>query len=489
MKILVSLPTCVISYRNHMKLLRNRCVVLGLMMSLATVFQASGSTNEFRKVVLAKGLNDPMELSVAADGRVFFVERGGTVKVWKPQNEVVVAGKIPVFFNYNEGVEAANEGMKGGWEDGLLGIHLDPAFEDPQALYLYYSPPDVSENRISRFVLKGDSLDLDSEKVILRVPTQREVCCHSGGSLEFDSSGNLYLSTGDNTNPFEANGFAPLDFRAGRYGWDAARTAGNRNDLRGKILRVKPKAEGGYTIPEGNLFPADGSAGRPEIYTMGHRNPFRISVDAATGWLYWGDVGPDAQANDEKRGPAGFDEINQARAAGNFGWPFVIANNRPYHAYDFATKIAGEPFDPQRPINRSPNNTGLQVLPPAQPAWIAYPYSPSTRFPELGSGGRSAMAGPVYHFDPTARSASKLPKKYDRSLFIYDWMRHWIKEVRMDENGRVQKINPFLENLTFVRPVEMEIGPDGCIYVIEFGTAWEKNTDSQLVRIEYVAGN
>jgi cytochrome c len=99
------------------------------------------------------------------------------------------------------------------------------------------------------------------------------------------------------------------------------------------------------------------------------------------------------------------------------------------------------------------------------------------------------MAGPVYRYDSNVRSAHKLPKKYDGSLFVYDWMRHWIKEVRLDENGRVLKINPFLENLTFVRPVEMEIGPDGCIYVIEFGTAWEKNTDSQLVRIEYIGGN
>src|SRR5690606_4571987 len=50
--------------------------------------------------------------------------------------------------------------------------------------------------------------------------------------------------------------------------------------------------DGTFSIPEGNLFPADGSAGRPEIYVMGCRNPYRIAVDPHTGYLYWGDVGP-----------------------------------------------------------------------------------------------------------------------------------------------------------------------------------------------------
>jgi cytochrome c len=448
---------------------------------------AAEATNQFRKVVLAKGLNDPMELSVAEDGRVFFIERNGTVKIWKPEmGDTVVAAKLPVFMNYNEGTAAAAEGKKGGWEDGLIGLHLDPEFAKTGALYLYYSPERGEGNRLSRFTVKGDKLELESEKVILNVKTDRQVCCHSAGSITFDGQGNLFLSTGDNTNPFEADGYAPIDWRPGRAGWDAARSSGNRNDLRGKILRIKPKAEGGYDIPAGNLFPSDGSQGRPEIYTMGHRNPFRISVDAAMGWLYWGDVGPDAREGNELRGPAGFDEINQARGPGNFGWPFIIGTNRPYRAYDFTTKVSGEPFNPAKPINNSPNNTGATELPPAEPAWIAYPYSPSTRYPELGSGGRSAMAGPVYHYNPNLKNEHKLPAKYDKSLFIYDWMRHWFKEVKLNGAGQVQKINPFLEGLTFLRPIEMEIGPDGCVYVIEFGTAWEKNPDSQLVRIDYV---
>ncbi|MCO7089445.1 PQQ-dependent sugar dehydrogenase, partial [Pseudomonas aeruginosa] len=132
----------------------------------------------------------------------------------------------------------------------------------------------------------------------------------------------------------------------------------NTNDLRGKILRIHPEADGSYTIPEGNLFPAPsvpngGTAGsttaplgeprrtRPEIYTMGHRNPFRISVDPKTGFLYWGDIGPDAGQPKDDRGPAGQDEVGQARKAGNFGWPYFVGDNKAYHQYDFATGQSG----------------------------------------------------------------------------------------------------------------------------------------------------
>jgi cytochrome c len=170
-------------------------------------------------------------------------------------------------------------------------------------------------------------------------------------------------------------------------------------------------------VPDGNLFPRDGNAGRPEIYVMGDRNPFRISVDSATGWLYWGEVGPDAAADDPARGPMGYDEFNQARAAGNFGWPYCIADNKPYRQYDFSSGVSGPPFSCDEPVNDSPYNTGMRLLPPAQKAWIWYPYGPSAEFPEMGTGGRTAMAGPVYHFDPSVQSDIALPAYYDNTLF------------------------------------------------------------------------
>lgn len=431
-----------------------------------------------RKTVLEARCDEPMELAVLPDGRVLFVERTGAVRLWKPDTKsTVVAARLPVYHEYN--------GSKnGGWEDGLLGVTLDPGFAANHRLYLYYSPTNVSENRLSRFTLDGDQLDLASEKILLRVPTQRDICCHAAGSLAFDGQGNLFLSTGDNTNPFESDGYNPIDYRPGRYPWDAGKSSGNSADLRGKILRIRPQEDGSYTIPDGNLFPPGTAKTRPEIFVMGCRNPFRISVDRVTSTLYWGEVGPDAQGPNPDRGPAGFDEINRTQKAGNFGWPFVIADNKPYRARDFAAKTNGPAFDPARPVNLSPSNTGLRELPPAQPAWIWYPYGLSTRFPEVGSGGRTACAGPVYRFDERLNSPGKLPRELDQTLFIYDWVRHWILAVRLDAQGNRVSIRRFAEHLTFKRPAELELGPDGCLYLIEFGTNWERNKDSQVVKLE-----
>ena len=192
---------------------------------------------------------DPMELAVAGDGRVFYAERGGTVKMWTPATKTtVVIGKLEVF---------------AGLEDGLLGITLDPNFLKNGWVYLNHSLPETTNDangrkagiiRVSRFTLQGATLAMDSEKHILDIPTQREQCCHVGGSLTFDAQGNLYVSVGDNTNPFESDGFAPTDDRPGRSPWDAQKSAANPNDLRGKINRIHPQPDGSYTIPRGNLF-------------------------------------------------------------------------------------------------------------------------------------------------------------------------------------------------------------------------------------------
>lgn len=427
--------------------------------------------SHFNVAVLAANLNEPIQLSIAPDGKVYFGERHGAVKVWQPQ-----AGKTETLGRLNVFV---------GPEDGLLGLALDPGFSTNHWLYLFHSTPRLPENRVSRFTVINSELDLNSQKVLLRIPTLPKKPNHSGGGLAFDGAGNLYASTGDYTFINDSNGFAPLDERPGREVHDSQRTAGNSNDPRGKILRIHPEPDGSYTIPRNNLFPPGTSNTLPEIYIMGCRNPFRFSIDPQTGWLFWGDVGPDALEGDPRRGPPGFDEFNLAKAAGNFGWPYFVANNRPYLKYNFATKESGALFDAAKPINDSPNNTGIRELPPAQPAFIWYPPGPSTRFPELGSGARSAMAGPVYHYDPELKSERKFPAVFDKSLFIYDWERSWIKEVRVDSAGHLERILAFLPDIKFKRPISMAFGPDGALYVIEWGSAWFNNKDSQIVRIEY----
>jgi glucose/arabinose dehydrogenase len=426
--------------------------------------------SSYEKVVLAENVAIPMELDVAADGRVFFIERAGALMVWEPgATEARAAGWLPVHMVI---------------EDGLLGLALDPNFAQNGWLYLFYAPADAGPSRLSRFTFDGRWLDLSTEKILLTVPFQREMCCHHGGGLQFDRHGNLFLSTGDNSNAGDPKG-SPLNETPEGKLQDSQRTSGNTNDLRGKILRIHPEPDGSYTIPAGNLFPPGTPDTRSEIYTMGHRNPFRFSIDEETGWLYWGDVGNGNPPNE--RGGWGWDEFNQARGPGFFGWPYFTGPNQPFNDYDYATGMVGPPFDPIHPINDSPNNTGLRELPPAQPALIWYTYGASEAFPELGAGGINPMAGPIPHHKPHYRPDA-LPAYFDGKLILYEWMRHWMMEATFDEAGDLMKISPFIPGLEFVRPVDVEVGPDGRLYVLEWGDAfWGSNDNARLVRIDYLA--
>src|SRR5690606_31902620 len=66
-------------------------------------------------------------------------------------------------------------------EEGLMGIAKDPDFAKNNRIYVYYSPADSSVNRLSRFIFKNDTVDLTTEQIILEIPSQREICCHTGG--------------------------------------------------------------------------------------------------------------------------------------------------------------------------------------------------------------------------------------------------------------------------------------------------------------------
>lgn len=450
---------------------------------------AAAATEDFQQVTLAKGeaeVGEPMSLAVLPDRSVLHTSRDGELRLTDAAGNTRVVGKLDVY---------AHD------EEGLQGVGVDPDFTHNRFIYLYYAPPlntpagDAPEtgtaadfapfdgvNRLSRFVLNTDgTLDKDSEKKILDVSTTRGLCCHVGGDIDFDADGNLYLSTGDDSNPFQSDGYSPLDERADRNpGFDAQRTAGNTNDLRGKILRIKVDADGSYSIPDGNLFAPGTAKTRPEIYAMGFRNPFRFSVDKKTGIVYVGDYGPDAGAANPGRGPAGQVEFARVTKAGNFGWPYCTGANDPYVDYDFATKTSGATFDCSAPKNDSPHNTGLTDLPPAQPAWIPY-NGPSV--PAFGDGSESPMGGPVYHYDPALDSPVKFPEAYDGDFFAGEFGRRWIKRISSDADGKVQSIKDVPWSGTQV--MDMAFGPDGALYVLDYGTSWFGGDDnSGLFRIE-----
>ncbi|MEU9881660.1 PQQ-dependent sugar dehydrogenase [Streptomyces phaeochromogenes] len=447
------------------------------------------AAEDFQQVTLAKGepeVGEPMSLAVLPDRSVLHTSRDGELRITDSAGNTKLAGKLAVYSHD---------------EEGLQGVGIDPGFADNRFIYLYYAPPldtpagDAPEtgtaadfapfdgvNRLSRFVLNADgTLDNASEKKILDVPATRGICCHVGGDIDFDAAGNLYLSTGDDSNPFQSDGYAPIDERANRNPvFDAQRTSGNTNDLRGKILRIKVNADGSYAVPDGNLFAPGTEKTKPEIYAMGFRNPFRFSVDKKTGILYVGDYGPDAGAADPARGPAGQVEFARVTEPGNFGWPYCTGNNDAYVDYDFGTGASGASFDCSAPKNTSPNNTGLTDLPPAQTAWIPYD---GGSVPEFGSGSESPMGGPVYDYDASLDSPVKFPEAYDGDFFAGEFGRRWIKRIASDDSGTVQSINDV--PWTGTQIMDMAFGPDGALYVLDYGLAWfGGDENSALYRIE-----
>ncbi|OOQ59591.1 ThuA domain-containing protein [Mucilaginibacter pedocola] len=448
--------------------------------------------NRFEKTQLVQGtFFEPTEMAVLPNYDILVSQRRGELMLYKNGTKTVKqAGWLDVYWKtHTKGVNA---------EEGVLGLNIDPDFKTNHYVYVYYSPADTSVNRLSRFTMTGDTIDNKTEKIILQMYSQREICCHTGGSIAFGPDHTLFLSAGDNTTPFDEPGkkpyntfaFAPQDDRPEFLNHDARRSAGNTNDLRGKILRIKINPDGSYSIPDGNLFKPGTPKTRPEIYVMGDRNPYRISVDQKNGYLYWGEVGPDAQKDSlATRGPRGYDEFNQARKAGFFGWPFFVGNNYAYHPYDYATGVSGPAYDPEHPVNDSKNNTGLRELPPAQPAFIWYPYAESPDFPQVGTGGRNAMAGPAYYTDMFPK-ATRMPDYFNKKVVFYDWIRGFIKLLTLQPNGDLDKMEPFMANTKFNNIIDMETGPDGKIYLLEYGTGWfAKNKDAGLARIDYNSGN
>jgi cytochrome c len=440
--------------------------------------------NRFTPVVLVPNgeLDEPMVFEVRPNGKAYIIERKGAFKVFDPAtNRVRLIATIPVNTKYTSPTGEVVEA-----EEGLIGLTFHPDFDQNGWIYLMYAHPTISKHLVSRWELRDDQLVASSERVLIEYPTQRETCCHTGGGMAWDASGNLYIAVGNNSGNVLTG---QTDERPGRTSWDDQRSSGNTNDLRGKLLRIHPEPDGTYTIPPGNLFPPGTPATRPEIYAMGLRNPWRVSIDSRTGFVYWGEPGPD-QYEETDKGPIGYDEFNQAKAPGNFGWPYFIGENRAIPYFDFVENRPRDTRDPKRPTNTSVNNTGLRELPPAQPSFIEYPYSVSPQFPEFGAGARSAVGGPIYRAADFRNAVRRFPAYYEGKWFIADFVRNWIFTVAMDQTGNLQSIERFLPSYKPVEIIDLKFGPEGDLYLLEYGSTWfNKSPDSQLVRIEYNGSN
>ncbi|HET9140432.1 carbohydrate-binding protein, partial [Actinophytocola sp.] len=416
----------------------------------------------------------------------------GTLRRTDAAGNTSVIGTIPVYSHD---------------EEGLQGVGVDPGFASNRFIYLYFAPPLstpagdapatgtnfsawVGVNRLARFTLNADfTLNTASQVTVLDVPADRGICCHVGGDIDFDAAGNLYLSTGDDTNPFASDGYSPIDERTDRNpAFDAQRSSANTNDLRGKVLRIRVNANGTYSIPAGNLFPPGTANTRAEIYAMGFRNPFRMSVDKATGIVYLGDYGPDAGAASATRGPGGQVEFNRIASPGNYGWPYCTGNNttaETYFEFTFPSGPSGARYNcAGGPTNNSFRNTGLATLPAARAAWIPYD---GGSVPAFGNGSESPMGGQVYRYDPNLNSAVKFPQAMDGHYLAAEFGRRWLRLVDVNADGTAGQINPF--PWTGTQIIDTAFGPDGAFYVLDYGTGnFGGDANSALYRIEYTPG-
>ncbi|HWK25609.1 MAG TPA: ThuA domain-containing protein [Solirubrobacter sp.] len=386
-------------------------------------------------------------VSMAKDGRVFYAGRAvctqgqsqvtnwasanvglgcGTLHVWDPavagsgsENQdpakITKIGEFQVFGAKGGGGET---GATSKTEQGILGILLDPDFTNGRPyIYIQYHPyyggeqgypvgsmqggtksfgpgfvraDYMGERRVSRFTYDNATKSIvpGSEKVVFHWMTQVFSCCHLGGSMDWDSQGNMYFATGDNTGntPNSNNGgyvnsspthtvpcpggptnqyvgtgcgiTQPCDdaspggyARCGHISYaDVRQTSANTNAYEGKLLRIKPLANPGdtpgigttYTIPGADapngpqLFPPDSQAvkdgkAKPEVFAMGTRNLYSVDIDPKTDKITTAWVGPDQGTDSTTYGPAKTENAAIMGKAGNYGWPYCQGGNR--HGY------------------------------------------------------------------------------------------------------------------------------------------------------------
>lgn len=375
--------------------------------------------------------------------------------------------------------------------DGLSGLTLDPNFKQNGWIYLYYQIPKEFLNRdensvfrLSRFTLKGETVDPASEAILHEIPAYVHKW-HTAGAMQFDAYGDLWLAVGDNAKNAEP------EYRA-RNG------AGNTASLIGKILRIRPlpvpegTTEFGqgitFTIPKGNFadfFAAKAEAEndaaraekfrnpevvRPEIYTMGNRNAYTMTLDPVRRWMTFGDCGPDKRTGKTE-------ESTVVTKPGNMGWPFFAGKNVPLTwGYEKILDVWDEQ-DPSAPVNDAPTNTGLRILPPAVPATYGYPRD-------------CAMTGPIYRYDPELASDIKMPPHFHRLWFITDYNKNWIDGIMLDDEGKEILLKERLTNTLFngfpiQRPLDFQAGPDGAFYVLNYAGNYSTPLEAGLIRIEY----
>ncbi|MGI5229749.1 ThuA domain-containing protein [Actinoallomurus sp. CA-142502] len=498
-------------------------------------------------------IGEPHGLTVAPDGKVFYIGKAacptgpivdwndpkvglgcGTIHQWDPKTkQVKLLTTLPVMGNRGSGDELVKN------EEGLVGITLDPKFQQNGWIYVYWMPHEsidrdkqLGQRTISRFTYDGttQSIDQATRKDLLHWTAQIHSCCHAGGGMAFDKQGNLYVGSGDNNSSGGAGaGYSGNNWTQDYKGvsfQDARRTAGNTNDLNGKIIRIHPEPDGTYTVPKGNLFKPGTPQTRPEIYVMGVRNIARIAWDKQNNWLTAGWVGPDAGVPDPTWGPAKYETATIIDSPGNQGWPYCMGDRQPYR--DRSNVDASQPagwYDCAHLKNQSPRNTGRTDIPAARDNMIWYsPQGGGPVYPQrtdgsglptyklgdetftepyLKGGGQAIMDGPTYHrAEVNTNSGVAWPAYWENKWFIGDESNAQNRvAVTVDPKTVAKHGAPaFAEDLrSIIQPgggdtqlqswMDAKFGPDGALYMLDYaGGFFSLDPNQKLIRITYHGG-
>ncbi|HMG90073.1 MAG TPA: PQQ-dependent sugar dehydrogenase [Chryseolinea sp.] len=236
------------------------------------------STTAYEGTMLDSSLTRPWGITSLPDGRFIITEKGGTMKIASATGAVGTAlGGVPKVDDERQG--------------GLLGVCIDPAFDQNRMVYWVFSEPVSGGNltSVAKGKLSVDEKKLEGVKVIYRATPAFKGSLHYGGRVMFTKEGHLIVSTGERSDIITRP------------------QAQDLNSGLGKVIRIttdgKPVA--------GNPF--EGKAGaRPELYSYGHRNVQSIAFHPVTGDLW-----------EAEFGPRGGDELNRIEAGKNYGWPTI----------------------------------------------------------------------------------------------------------------------------------------------------------------------
>src|SRR5829696_7993712 len=246
-----------------------------LALSIGAAQGAVTLPSGFTQSQVVSGLTDPTDMEFAPDGRLFVAKQAGRVRIVKPD------GTLAKFVNISTKVDSTSE-------RGLQALTFDPSFSTNHYVYLQYTKKATSttpaHNRIVRVTANGNKVVSGSEKLIFPLNNQNDAH-HMGGAIDFGADGKLYIATGNNETPTNAQ---------------------QLTNLFGKMLRINKDG----TISTDNPFYTTASGNNRVIWARGLRNPFKFAVQPATGTIFINDVGEST-----------WEEINQLKKGANYGWP------------------------------------------------------------------------------------------------------------------------------------------------------------------------